>query len=150
MDGLAANPEADLARVRDALRNRGGADLMLLGLGRNGHVALNEPGSSLATEAGVRQLHDTTYRGILPFFDRQGCPTHGMTLGMTDIVQSRRISLMVLGSGKAVILRAVLTEPATSQHPASLLRDLPGFEVRADEEACTLLPPGLAERAAQA
>jgi len=144
LDGATADPVAHLAAHRKLLEDLGGADLALLGLGRNGHVALNEPGSDLDTRAAVAQLHDTTFQVVARQFGPDAAPTHGLTLGMTDLARARRLCLIVLGENKAVILHSVMAERKSPLRPASLLRDLPGMELIADDAACMLLPDNLA------
>ena len=113
-------------------------DLTLLGLGANGHLGLNEPGT--AVDAPTRQvwLEPSTVEGA----DRYGARVHpdwGLTLGMAQILGSREIWLLVTGAGKAEILAQMLEGPMGPEVPASFLRTHPNTTVFADEPAASRL-----------
>jgi glucosamine-6-phosphate deaminase len=134
LDGCARDPAAEIERHRRALAELGGADLALLGLGRNGHVAFNEPGSSLASPARQVELAATTLEGLRhPFPD--DCPSHGLTLGMAEIDASRRLVMLVTGASKAPMLAHLLRREPSSERPATLLVRHPRFLVLADDVA---------------
>jgi glucosamine-6-phosphate deaminase len=134
IDGSAREPAAEIERHRRALAACGPADLVLLGLGQNGHVAFNEPGSELADAARVVALGATTLAGLAHQFPND-CPRRGLTLGMAEIAEGARIVMLVTGATKTEMLAHVLGGRATSERPATLLARHPRFVVLADEEA---------------
>jgi glucosamine-6-phosphate deaminase len=137
-DTDAADPGAACADFDGAVAAAGGLDLVVLGLGRNGHVGMNEPGSGLDAPTRVVTLAPSTREaargyGVLP------PPTHGVTLGMAGIRAAREIWLLATGPDKAAILATTLEGPATPDVPASQLRDHPALRVIVDEPAAAWL-----------
>ncbi|MCW5941172.1 MAG: 6-phosphogluconolactonase [Fimbriimonadaceae bacterium] len=119
-DGLATDSIAECARVQRALCERPSVDLAILGIGRNGHLGLNEPGSSLHPGCHVAALAPTTRSH--PMLDRAGSPpTHGLTLGIGDLLSARRILLIVSGDGKEEAFRSLNEGLVTTSLPASFL-----------------------------
>jgi glucosamine-6-phosphate deaminase len=134
LDGSAREPAAEIERHRRALAALGPADVVLLGLGRNGHVAFNEPGSPADCTARVVELGASTIQALAAHFAGD-CPRRGMTLGLAEIAAARRVVLLVTGASKAAILAQVLHGPASSERPASLLARHAHVLVLADESA---------------
>ena len=139
LDGGARDPEREIARHARALAEAGGADLVLLGLGRNGHVAFNEPGSRAGDAARVVELCSTTVTALRAGFSNGEAPERAMTLGLAEIAAGRRIALLVTGASKAPILAALVSGEPSHERPATLLAGHPDFTVLADREACGLL-----------
>lgn len=139
LDGSARDPAAEIANHRQALRELGGGDLALLGIGRNGHVAFNEPGSRL--EDGGREvvLAEMTLSGLRHEFDESELPTRGITLGMQEIAGCARVVLLATGESKAKVIAELATGEMTQALPASLLCDHPSFDVLVDEAAASEL-----------
>lgn len=122
------------------LDREGRLDLVVLGLGWNGHVGFNEPGSPpsartriVALDPGTRERNRRYWAG------RSDIPAYGMTIGLRDIIRAGHILLLVSGRNKARILKASLRGPVTPRVPASLLRR-GRLTVLADRPAATLLP----------
>ena len=141
LDGAAADAGAECAR-HQALLDEAPIDLVVLGLGRDGHVAFDEPGSPV--DAGVRlvDLHHTTREDAAGDFggiDR--VPRHALTVGLRTLLAARELLMLVSGEAKAVALRAMLEGEQGPQCPASLLRDHPRITVVCDREAARLLTP---------
>lgn len=120
LGGAAADPERELREHVAALEERGGARLALLGLGRNGHVAFNEPGSTLDDAARLVDLTAETRAALADAFDGAP-PGAGMTLGLRELVRSRALALIVTGDSKRAILETLLEREPSSELPASLL-----------------------------
>ncbi len=112
----------------------GGLDLVILGLGMNGHVGMNEPGTSADAPTRVIELAPSTMEAARSY-GAEPPPTHGVTLGMAEILAAREVWLLARGPRKADILEAVLDGPVTPNVPASLLRGHPGLRVIADDDA---------------
>jgi glucosamine-6-phosphate deaminase len=118
----------------DAVAATGGLDLVVLGLGRNGHVGMNEPGSAADALTRLVELTPSTREAAIAYgADRP--PTQGVTLGMAGILAAREVWLLATGSGKAAILDATLHGPISPDVPASLLRRHPRFRILADGPA---------------
>lgn len=128
------SPQAACTKFDAAVNAAGGLDLVVLGLGRNGHIGMNEPGSAPDAPTRVVELASST-RAAAVGYGADPAPTHGVTLGMAGILAAREIWLLATGAAKAAILTAALDGPATSDVPASLLRDHQGLLVIADEAA---------------
>jgi glucosamine-6-phosphate deaminase len=112
----------------------GGADLILLGLGRNGHVAFDEPGSAPDSRTRLVLLSPSSRR------DAGGdVPGHAISIGLHTIRRARRLRLLVTGAAKAEIVERALRGPVTRDVPASLLRGHPDFRVVLDADAAGLL-----------
>lgn len=135
LDPDAPEPSAECDAMAQALAV--GLDLVLLGIGANGHVALNEPGDP---DRGVRRvmLTDATADGAVAYGASKR-PTWGLTLGLDEILAAHEVWLLVTGAHKAAILARALDGPATPEVPASLIAAHPGLTVLADEDAAALL-----------
>lgn len=129
LDGSAACTAFD-----DAVAAAGGLDLVVLGLGRNGHIGMNEPGSAVDAPTRVVLLTGST-REAARRYGVDPPPTHGVTLGMAGILATPEIWLLATGAEKADILGATLDGPLTSDVPASQLRDHPGLRIIVDAAA---------------
>lgn len=140
-----ADPEAECRRIARWLAQRGPMDLCLLGLGRNGHLLMNEPAASLRPGPHVARLAPSTRRHSM-LESLKTPPRHGLTLGMADILGSRRILLLVSGRHKAAALRRALEGGVNTRCPASLLALHPDAAVYCDRDAA----PGAAQRLAAA
>lgn len=137
LDVDAPAPDEECARF-DALVEDGGLDLTLLGLGGNGHLGLNEPGTqadSPTRTVEVAQSTADTVRG----YDADAEVVGGMTLGLHRIMASDEIRLLVTGSHKAAILDKMLNGPIGSDLPASFLRNHPNTIIYADRSAASML-----------
>jgi glucosamine-6-phosphate deaminase len=134
IDGSARDAAAEIERHRRALEACGPADLVLLGLGQNGHVAFNEPGADLADAARVVTLGPTTLAGLAHQFPND-CPRLGLTLGLAEIAAGARLVMLVTGAPKAEMLGHLLGGVATRDRPATLLAGHPRFVILADEAA---------------
>ena len=135
LDGAAPDARAEIERHAQRLRRDGDAEICFLGLGANGHVAFNEPGSTLEQGAHAVDLAPETRAIAEREFGKGRAPERGITLGLREIHEARRLVLLVTGAGKAAILHALLHEPPSSDRPASLLLGHPDLLVLADRAA---------------
>ncbi len=124
------------ARIRDA----GGIDWMLLGLGTHGHVAINEPGAALDSRTRLVELAASTRAAVAADFPR-GAPTHGLTLGLANVLEARALRLAAFGAGKAAVVARLLREAPSTDLPASLLGAHPDLELWVDAAAAADLAP---------
>jgi len=119
-DPETADPQRECADVQGELERQGPIDLCILGLGKNGHVGLNEPGPSLHPHCHVAKLSEETLRHSM-MSSKESKPAHGLTLGIGDILQSRKIVLLVTGEGKKRVIARFLDGTVTTDLPATLL-----------------------------
>jgi glucosamine-6-phosphate deaminase len=131
------DPAAAAARI-DAIA-AGGLDLALLGLGMNGHVGLNEPGSYADAPTRVVRTSGASRRAAVESYGADPAPTAGITLGVARLLQAREIWLLVTGARKASILARALEAPEGPDCPATWLRRHPALRVIADEPAAARL-----------
>jgi glucosamine-6-phosphate deaminase len=116
-------PEAAAARYEAELASFGGLRLAVLGLGPNGHIAFNEPGSTHDSRTRVLTLTPESRNQSSAYWDdREEIPALAMTVGVGTLLESEQIVLIVTGASKAEILRKALKEPMTADVPASWLR----------------------------
>ena len=144
LDGTAKDPRAEIERHAERLAQLGGADAAFLGIGRNGHVAFNEPNATLDYSARVVPLARETRIAAEAEFGTGKAPLRGMTLGMREIVRAGRLVLLATGAAKSAIVAALFDEPPSSQRPASLLLHHPDFTLLTDVAAASALHTPLA------
>jgi glucosamine-6-phosphate deaminase len=139
IDGSATDLAAEAAR-HDALLEAAPIDVAVLGLGRDGHVAFDEPPARRASGVRLVDLVTATRRDAAPSFGGEArVPARALTTGLGTLYRARELLLLVIGSAKAPALRAMLQEPVGPGSPASLLRDHPRLTVICDREAASLL-----------
>ena len=133
LDGASPDPEGEIARHGASLAALGGGDLAVLGLGTNGHVAFNEPGSRATDGARRVRLATATREGLRSAFSPAAPPVEGITLGIAELLACEAIDLLVLGSSKAGVLKELLS--GSSSLPASLLGTHADLHIFADDAA---------------
>lgn len=123
------------------IREAGGIDLQLLGIGTDGHIGFNEPSSSLASRTRVKTLMGATRRDNARFFagDVDAVPKHVITQGIGTILDARHLILIATGAAKAEIVSLAVEGPVTSMVPASALQLHPHATVVLDEPAASQL-----------
>lgn len=135
-DGTADDIEAAAAAYEAAIRGAGGVDVQILGLGGNGHIGFNEPGSSLASRTRIKTLAERTRADNARFFDSpEQVPTHCLTQGLGTIMDAREVVLVALGAAKADAVAAVVEGPVGARCPGSVLQFHPHATVIVDEAA---------------
>jgi glucosamine-6-phosphate deaminase len=135
-NGLTSDSEAECAKFDTIIRQLGGIDLQLLGLGHNGHIGFNEPGSNFETGTHCVALTESTIEANSRLFEKEEeVPRFAYTMGIRSIMQAKKILLVVSGEDKAEILSKALTGPVTPAVPASILQMHGDFTVVADEAA---------------
>ncbi len=138
-DGTTADPDA-AARAYEAAIEEAGVDVQLVGIGENGHIAFNEPGTPFESTTHRAVLTDSTRRANSRFFSSlDDVPTECLTQGLATIMRADRIELIATGTGKAAAIAAGVTGPVTTQCPASILREHPQVRVTLDPDAASCL-----------
>jgi glucosamine-6-phosphate deaminase len=135
-DGRALDFEAHCRQYEQRIREAGGIDLQVLGVGRDGHIAFNEPGSSLGSRTRLKTLTGETVRDNARFFGSEELvPRLAITMGVGTILESRRCLLLAMGASKAAAVRSAIEGPVTAQVTASALQLHRDVIVVLDEEA---------------
>ena len=129
-NGLAADTRAECAAYDDRIRNLGGIDLQLLGIGLDGHIGFNEPADRFTEETHVVSLHPSTIAANARFFESEDeVPHSAITMGVGSIMQARKILLIANGPAKKGIVEKAVSGPITPQVPASILQRHPDVTV---------------------
>jgi glucosamine-6-phosphate deaminase len=136
-DGLAADIPAACAAYENAIREAGGVDLQILGIGTDGHIAFNEPGSSLASRTRIKTLTRQTRIDNARFFndDVDAVPTHCLTQGLATIMEASHVILVATGSRKAEAAHHLVEGPVSAMWPASVLQHHPHVTALLDDAA---------------
>ena len=131
---------SDPAAYDKEIEAAGGVDLQLLGIGNNGHIGFNEPGTPFGSLTHIVELTESTREANKRFFASiDEVPTHAVTMGVKTVMQARSIILMAIGPAKAPIMKEMLQGPVTEKVPASVLQLHPDVTVYMDYEAAKLL-----------
>ena len=138
-NGLAEDEAAECARYNALLRTLP-RDVQLLGIGANGHIAFNEPGTPFDMETHVVSLTENTIEMNARFFkDISEVPRRAFTMGPKNIMEAKKILLIALGENKADAVYGMVKGPVTESLPASVLQRHPDCTVIADEAAAKRL-----------
>ena len=138
-DGRAADMTASCAAYEAAIAAVGGLDLVVLGLGADGHIAFNEPTSSLASRTRIKTLSAASRAANQASFGADPVPSHVVTMGIGTILDARRCVLLANGARKAKAVAAMAEGPVTSMVPASALQLHASATVLCDEAAAAHL-----------
>jgi glucosamine-6-phosphate deaminase len=140
-DGLAADIPAACAAYENAIREAGGVDLQILGIGTDGHIAFNEPGSSLASRTRIKTLTRQTRLDNARFFggDVDAVPTHCLTQGLATIMAARHVILVATGGRKAEAVHHLVEGPVSAMWPATILQHHPHVTALLDDAAAQRL-----------
>jgi len=138
-NGLAENLDLECAQYHQALSERG-VDLQLLGIGSNGHIGFNEPHTTFESSVHVVRLKDSTRNDNAIFFQSiEEVPTHALSMGIQDILKSKKIVLLACGKKKAEAIKAMILGPIDESCPGSILQTHNDVTLILDEEAASLL-----------
>ena len=140
-DGNAPDLAAACHAYEAAMQQAGGIDLQILGIGTDGHIAFNEPGSSLASRTRIKTLTEQTRHDNARFFggDIDAVPRHCLTQGLGTIMQARHIVLVATGHGKAAAIQHLVEGAVSALWPATILQHHPHVTVLVDDAAASRL-----------
>jgi glucosamine-6-phosphate deaminase len=139
-DGSATDIPQACAAYEDAIRAAGGIDLQILGIGTDGHIGFNEPGSSLASRTRIKTLTMQTRRDNARFFaDVDAVPTHCLTQGLGTILDARHVILVATGRHKAEAVHHLVEGAVSAMWPATVLQHHPHVTVLLDDAAARRL-----------
>jgi glucosamine-6-phosphate deaminase len=131
-NGRAPDLKVESTRYERAIKNAGGLALTFLGLGSNGHIAFNEPGTPFESRTHVVNLSESTRKANAAFFVDQPVPTHAITMGIGTILDSREIVLLASGAKKHDAIERLRSGEQTPDFPASALWNHPNMRVLVD------------------
>lgn len=140
-DGMAQNAEEECIRYEELIASYGGVDLQLLGMGHNGHIGFNEPGSVFEKRTHCVDLTESTIEANKRFFaSAEDVPRQAYSMGIGTIMKAKKILVVVSGEDKAEMLAKAFLGDVTPEVPASILQMHPDVTVVADVAACSRLP----------
>ncbi|MDO4521442.1 MAG: glucosamine-6-phosphate deaminase [Erysipelotrichaceae bacterium] len=134
--GDAADMEAECGRYEEELK-KVTIDLQILGIGTDGHIGFNEPGTPFESETHIMELEEQTRKDNARFFedDIDEVPTHAITMGLASIMRAAKIIVIATGANKANAVYGMIKGPKSTDCPASILQDHPDVTVILDQEA---------------
>lgn len=139
-DGNATDIPTFCAAYEQSIRDAGGIDLQILGIGTDGHIGFNEPTSSLASRTRIKTLTPQTRRDNARFFGSEDqVPSHVITMGIGTIMEARQTLMLAFGSSKARAIAEAVEGPITSINPASILQMHPDAKLCLDLDAAAQL-----------
>lgn len=130
-----ADAEKECEQTETFIQQHGSINVAILGLGMNGHIGMNEPGTSPALRSHVADIDPQTQQVGQKYFSSQQQLSHGITLGIATLMDAKHIILVVNGTHKAGIVKRILESEISEQLPATLLRNHPGFNIYLDSAA---------------
>jgi len=139
-NGCAEDITATCKEYEDAIEAAGGIDLMVLGVGLNGHIGFNEPGTMWGTGVHMTELNDATIQQNKMYFESEDAmPRHALTMGIQSIMNCKKIMLLAKGDSKAEIMEKVINSEPTPDIPASVLQNHPDVTIVLDAKAAAKL-----------
>ena len=139
-NGLAEDVVTECQNYEKKIKEKGPIDLQILGIGRDGHIGFNEPGSSLGSRTRLKTLTETTRKDNASHFSGlDKVPHHVITMGIQTILEAKEILLMATGASKAEAVAAAVEGPVSALVPASALQFHPKARILVDEEAASQL-----------
>jgi len=140
LEGKPPDIETHCQEYEEKIKSYGGIDIQMLGIGRNGHIGFNEPGSSLSSRTRVKTLAEETIRDNARFFtEGQEVPRFCLTMGIGTVMEAKIIILLASGKGKSDAIKSCVEGAVTASVPASALQLHPRVKILVDEEAGSLL-----------
>ncbi len=141
LSGLATDLETECERYYEAIKSSGGIDIQILGIGTNGHIGFNEPGDEFKDRPFPVKLTQSTIDSNRKYFEAVGdtMPEYALTMGIGDIMRSRRIILIATGESKAEAVKKLVEGEVTPSCPASILKLHGDVTVFLDKAAASLL-----------
>lgn len=135
-NGIAGDLEEECEKYDKLIEHLGGVDLQILGIGENGHIGFNEPGTSFSQGTHVVTLEPSTLEANARYFSSlEDVPKQAITMGIQTIVKSKQIILLASGHKKAEAIQRLVEGEVTEQFPASILKTHPNVTVIVDEPA---------------
>lgn len=137
-DALSTDLVAECKKMDQVIAEKGGIDLILVGVGMNGHIGFNEPGVSFDAYSHVIDLDENTQSVGQKYFNSKMLLPQGITLGLKHFMEAKKAIVIANGEKKAKIMQKVLEEPVTNEVPASIVQRHPNGYVIIDKQAALL------------
>lgn len=138
-NGMADDLEAECERYEQLLKDNP-VDLQVLGIGMNGHIGFNEPGTPFDSKTNVAKLTQSTIDANKRYFEKEeDVPTHAISMGISSIMNAKQIILLAFGESKADAVKQMIEGPVTEDCPASVLQQHPNVTVILDPAAASQL-----------
>lgn len=138
-DGRSHNPQQQCENMEAFIKQKGGIDVAILGLGLNGHIGMNEPGTSITQRTHISEIAPLTQQTGQKYFKEARQLSQGLTLGIATLMEAKHILLLINGEKKAGIVKEVIEGPVSKAVPASLLQQHPNVTVYLDKAAAQML-----------
>lgn len=139
-NGLAENLQEECESYDRKIKELGGIDVQLLGIGNNGHIAFNEPDDELSAGTHIITLTENTIEANARFFDSMDqVPKRALTMGLGGIMKAKKIILIASGEGKAPVIKELLSGKITTDNPATMLQMHRDVTIIMDEAAAKLV-----------
>ncbi|RUO37825.1 glucosamine-6-phosphate deaminase [Aliidiomarina taiwanensis] len=139
--GMCRDVELECVNYSKKIQAAGGLDFQLLGIGTNGHIGFNEPGTPFSSLTHVVDLSENTRRDNGRFFeDKSQVPTQAITMGIEDIMSAKEVVLVATGSHKAEVMAKLFETAIDEDMPASIIKSHDNFKIIVDQAAAELLP----------
>lgn len=139
LDGNAKDTDAECKEYDAKIKNEGGIDIQLLGIGNNAHIGFNEPADKFTDGSFKVKLTDSTINANKIYFDKSAMPTHALTMGVKQIMAAKKVVLIATGEKKAQAIHDMVKGEVTPQVPASILQEHPDTVIFLDKAAASLL-----------
>jgi glucosamine-6-phosphate isomerase len=134
-----ADADGECRKAESFIEEKGGIEIAIVGLGMNGHIGMNEPGTPASLGAHMADIDAITRQVGQKYFHNPQTLSRGITLGIADIMKAKHVFLLVSGKHKAGIVRRVIESEISEELPAGLLKTHPGFVIYLDKEAASLI-----------
>jgi galactosamine-6-phosphate isomerase len=138
-NAMADDLKNECAAMDKIIRDKGGIDLMVVGIGMNGHIGFNEPGTDFNLLSHVTELDETTIRVGQKYFSQPVTLKKGITLGPAHLMAARKVFMLANGTGKAPVIKKAVEEKISPALPASIMQQHSNGFILVDEEAGSLL-----------
>lgn len=138
-DAMSGDLQGECERMNAFIAERGGLDLLLVGVGMNGHIGFNEPGVDFGNYAHVQLLEDITLSVGQKYFQTATELKYGITLGLRHLMEAKQVLMLANGQKKAPVMKRALEGEIGNAVPASIIRQHPNSEVLLDEAAASEL-----------
>ena len=138
-NAMADDLKSECSKMDKVIADKGGIDIMIVGIGMNGHIGFNEPDTSFAGLSHVAALDEITKSVGQKYFDGPVKLDKGITIGFEHLMNTKKVFLMANGSKKAEVIKKTIEDPVTESFPASIMQKHTNGFILIDEEAGTLL-----------
>jgi len=138
-NSLANDPESECVKMDKAIASKAGIDIMIVGIGMNGHIGFNEPGTPFTILSHMATLDEVTRSVGQKYFKQETSLNKGITIGLGHLMNARKVILMANGNKKAEVIKNAVEGLVTPSFPASIIQQHRNAVVLLDEEAASLL-----------